>query len=112
MKKTYSLEKIQELSGGDQDFIGVLVQTFLEEIPEDMEGMIMAVKEGNAEKAYQCAHKMKPNLQLFDIDVIQSIKEMEAWSKNDKSKEAIEPVLQHITITVNLALTELQHDFA
>ncbi len=112
MGRNYSLDKIQELAGDDKEFITVLVQTFLEEIPEDMNGMIEAVKANNPEKAYQCAHKMKPNLQLFDIDLLSYIKEMEAWSKTSKKKEEIEPVLNRITTTVTQALHELKNDFA
>jgi len=42
MSKGYSLESVNELSGGDDEFIIVLVQTFLEEIPPDLDGMVQA----------------------------------------------------------------------
>ncbi|WP_459211219.1 Hpt domain-containing protein [Aquimarina rhabdastrellae] len=112
MEKRYSLEKIKELAGDDQEFITVLVQTFLEEIPEDMHGMVSAVEANDAEKAYQCAHKMKPNLQLFDVDLLSYIKEMESWSKSNKNKEDIQPILTHITKTITEVLKQLENDFA
>lgn len=111
MSKGYSLKHVNELSGGDDEFIAVLVQTFLEEIPPDLDSMIQAVNADNPQMAYQYAHKMKPNLQLFDIDLLPQIKQIEAWSKTNKAKEQIIPVLDKIVSTVNGALENLREDF-
>ncbi len=111
MSKGYSLKHVNELSGGDNEFIAVLVQTFLEEIPPDLDSMVQAVDADNPQMAYQYAHKMKPNLQLFDIDLLSQIKQIEAWSKSNKSKEQIKTVLNHIVEIVNGAIEELKVDF-
>ncbi len=111
MSKRYSLKNVDELSGGDTEFIAVLVQTFLEEIPPDLDSMVQAVNADNPQMAYQYAHKMKPNLQLFDIDLLVQIKKIEAWSKSSKTKEQIIPVLDHIVAVVNGALDDLKDDF-
>lgn len=111
MDKGYSLDNVNELSGGDQEFIAVLVQTFLEEIPPDLEHMVAAVNEDNPKMAYQYAHKMKPNLQLFGIDLLTQIKQVESWSKTGKSKDHITSVLEHIVSSVNSAIEDLKKDF-
>ncbi len=111
MSKGYSLDSVKELSGGDNEFIVVLVQTFLEEIPPDLDNMAEAVNNDNPQTAYQYAHKMKPNLQLFDIDLLKEIKQIESWSKSGKSKEEILPILNHIVATVNKAIESLKADF-
>ncbi len=111
MNKGYSLKHVDELSGGDNEFIAVLVQTFLEEIPPDLDSMVQAVESDNPQMAYQYAHKMKPNLQLFDIDLLSQIKQIEAWSKTKKAKEEIKPVLDHIVVTVKGAIEDLKDDF-
>ncbi|SHJ54513.1 Hpt domain-containing protein [Aquimarina spongiae] len=112
MSKGYSLKNVNELSGGDDEFIAVLVQTFLEEIPPDLENMVQAVDADNPQMAYQYAHKMKPNLQLFDIDLLSQIKQIEAWSKTNKPKEEIKAVLDEIVSAVNVAIASLKVDFA
>ena len=61
MSKHYSIEKIQEIAGGDEDFMAVVAQTFLDEIPPDLEALQEAVSNNNKELAYQFAHKMKPS---------------------------------------------------
>ncbi|GGX09073.1 Hpt domain-containing protein [Aquimarina muelleri] len=111
MNKRYSLKNVNELSGGDDEFTAVLVQTFLEEIPPDINSMVEAVNSDNPQLAYQYAHKMKPNLQLFDIDLLAQIKQVEAWSKTKKPKEQIIPVLDHIVSIVNGAIEDLKADF-
>ncbi|WP_299214007.1 Hpt domain-containing protein [uncultured Aquimarina sp.] len=111
MSKGYSLESVNELSGGDDEFITVLVQTFLEEIPPDLDSMGQAVRNNDPKTAYQFAHKMKPNLQLFGIDLLKEIKQVEAWSKSGKKQSEIEPILNHIVTTVNGAIEDLKADF-
>ena len=111
MSKGYSLDNVNELSGGDDEFITVLVQTFLEEIPPDLDNMVKAVQENNPQMAYQYAHKMKPNLQLFGIDLLSQIKQVESWSKTSKGKDAIIPILDHIVASVNKAIEDLKADF-
>lgn len=112
MSKRYSLKNVDELSGGDDEFTAVLIQTFLEEIPPDLDSMEQAVNQNNPQMAYQYAHKMKPNLQLFDIDLLKEIKKVESWSKNKKSKEEILPILNKIIVTVNGAIDDLKEDYS
>ncbi len=111
MSTTYSLDSVQELAGGDKEFIAVLVQTFLEEIPPDVDHMIAAVENNNPAEAYQFAHKMKPNLQLFGVNLESEIKTVEGWSKSGEDKEVIMPIVQHISTTIIGVIKELQKDF-
>ena len=111
MSKTYNLESANELAGGDQEFIAILVQTFLEEIPPDLQGMADAVENNNPQTAYQFAHKMKPNLQLFGIDLLKEIKQVEAWSKSGKSRDEVQVILDRIVKAVNEAIVDLKKDF-
>ena len=47
MSKHYSREKIKEVAGGDEDFMAVVAQTFLEEIPPDLQALQEAVDNDN-----------------------------------------------------------------
>jgi HPt (histidine-containing phosphotransfer) domain-containing protein len=107
----YNLESVEEMAGGDQDFVKVVVQTFLEEIPPDLEGMNQAIIEDNPAQAYQFAHKMKPNLQMFGLELMEQIKVIEAWSKNGKDKEEVHQAARTITDKYYKAESELKQDF-
>ena len=73
--------------------------------------MVAAVKNDDPKTVYQFAHKMKPNLQLFGIDLLKEIKQIEAWSDSGKDKSEIEPTLNHIVATVSGAIEDLKADF-
>ena len=77
MSKSYDLEKVKDIAGGDDSFVAVIVETFLQEIPPDMDAMQMAIANDNHKMAYQFAHKMKPNLDMFGIDLLKQIAAME-----------------------------------
>ncbi|MCW8981737.1 MULTISPECIES: Hpt domain-containing protein [Altibacter] len=111
MSRHYSKESLNEIAGGDQDFMGVVAQTFLEEIPPDLLAMEEAVENDNKELAYQFAHKMKPNLEMFGIDVLKDITAIEAWTRTSKNKAAITSNLDKVVSTVKTVLKELKEDF-
>ncbi|MEG9328126.1 Hpt domain-containing protein [Salinimicrobium catena] len=108
---SYNLDSVEEMAGGDQDFVKVVVQTFIEEIPPDLEAMNQAVAENNPGQAYQYAHKMKPNLQMFGLELMPQIKIIEEWSKEGKNKKAVDEAAQKITLKVKSAEQELKEDF-
>lgn len=108
---SYDLASVKEMAGGDEDFLKVVVQTFVEEIPPDLKSMNEAVAADNAGLAYQYAHKMKPNLQMFGLELMPQIKIIEAWSKSGKPKAEVEAAAEIITSKVTTAEKELKEDF-
>ena len=111
MTKNYNLEKVKEIAGGDDSFVLVIVETFLQEIPPDMKSMQTAIANDNHKMAYQFAHKMKPNLDMFGIDLLKQIAAMEKWSDSNKPTSAIQEQLDQIISTLNIVLKELKVDF-
>lgn len=107
----YNLESVEEMAGGDQDFLKVVIQTFIEEIPPDLEAMNQAVAENNPNQAYQYAHKMKPNLQMFGLELMPQIKIIEEWSKSGKDKKEVDEATHIIYLKVKKAEQELKADF-
>jgi len=111
MSKHYSIDSLKEIAGGDLDFMAVVAQTFLEEIPPDLNAMVVAIENGNKELAYQFAHKMKPNLEMFGIGLKKEITAIESWSKTSKNKSVIEGHLESIVSTLTIVFEELKADF-
>ncbi|HKL36490.1 MAG TPA: Hpt domain-containing protein [Salegentibacter sp.] len=107
----YNLSEVKEMAGGDEDFMKVVVQTFLEEIPPDVEAMNDAISNDNPTLAYQYAHKMKPNLQLFGLELMDEVKVIEAWAKAGKKKDDVPEAATKITKKVNVASIALKRDF-
>lgn len=111
MSKYYDLTDVEEMAGGDEDFLKIIVQTFLEEIPPDVKSMMEAIDNGNPSLAYQYAHKMKPNLQLFGLDLMEPILTIEAWSKGNDKEVTAKSAGERISTKVNLAQLQLKEDF-
>ena len=111
MSKHYSVEGLREIAGGDEDFMGIVAQTFLEEIPPDLSSLEEAIGNDNKELAYQFAHKMKPNLEMFGIDVLKDIASIESWTKTSKSNTTITDNFHNLSTTLKLVFEELKEDY-
>ncbi len=109
--KNYNLDDVIEMAGGDEDFVKVIVQTFLEEIPPDVVSMSEAISNSNPALAYQFAHKMKPNLALFGLNQMDNILMIEAWSKGKERETNAREAGEKIAAKVRLAERELKNDF-
>tara|TARA_B110000090_G_scaffold100321_1_gene112867 strand:- start:240 stop:581 length:342 start_codon:yes stop_codon:yes gene_type:complete len=111
MKKKYSIESLTEIADGDKDFMRIVAKTFLEEIPPDLKTMEEAIENDNRGLAYQFAHKMKPNLEMFGLNLGKEITAIESWTKNLKNKSTIEAHLNNILATLETVFMELKEDF-
>ncbi|WP_161554599.1 Hpt domain-containing protein [Sinomicrobium soli] len=80
---TYNLEKLEELSGGDQEFIDSVITVFVEDTPADVKALKQAVASGDFENIYRQAHKIKPNLDLLGM---QEAKNLVLEIENDARK--------------------------
>lgn len=111
MSKTYSLDSLQEIAGGDEEFMAVIAKTFLDEIPPDLEALIQAVDNNNKALAYQFAHKMKPNLEMLGLNLKKDVTAIESWSNTSKNKAAVDSQIQKINTTLKQVFKELKADF-
>jgi HPt (histidine-containing phosphotransfer) domain-containing protein len=112
MSKNYSIESLKVISGDDDDFMKVLAQTFLEEIPPDLASLEEAIINDNKELAYQFAHKMKPNLEMFGIDLAKQITGIESWTKTSKGTDTIMHHIELASTIIHLVFAELKEDFS
>ena len=111
MSKNYSIENLKEIAGGDEEFMTIIAKTFLEEIPPDLKAMEEAIVNNNRELAYQFAHKMKPNLEMFGLNLGKDITTLESWTKSLKSQSAINTNVENITTKLYAVFDELKEDF-
>ncbi|KRO67949.1 MAG: hypothetical protein ABR84_04310 [Cryomorphaceae bacterium BACL21 MAG-121220-bin10] len=111
MSALYSTDNLIEVMGDDPEFLAVVAQTFLEEIPPDLEGLIAAVAQDNKKVAYQFAHKMKPNIEMFGIDLMKNISSVETWSRSSKDPESIAPLVEELDHTLRAVFEAIKSDF-
>lgn len=109
--KIYDLQQVQEMASGDKEFIKEIVKAFLEELPPDVAQMREAAENNNPELAYGFVHKMKPNLQLFGLNLSENVKNLETWSKEKSNREDILQDVAQIEERVFLACKALKKDY-
>lgn len=110
--KSYSVNNLKEIAGDDPEFMAVVAQTFLQEIPPDLAALEEAIGNDNKELAYQFAHKMKPNIEMFGINLLKEITSIESWTKTSKNVAAVEGHITHVSETLHTVFEELRTDFA
>ena len=108
----YSLDKINEMAEGDEDFILSVVSVFLEEVPTDLNDLEQAIQTKNYEQIYKLAHKIKPNVDLLGMEQPRAIAlEIETLGKTSGSYDAIVQIFPLLKRDVEQVIGELQKDF-
>jgi hypothetical protein len=54
---------------------------------------------------------MKPNLEMFGIDVLKEITSIENWTKTSKNKATVAIQVRSVSAIVNTVFKELRSDF-
>ncbi|MDM9632017.1 Hpt domain-containing protein [Robiginitalea aurantiaca] len=108
----YGLNKINEMAEGDSDFINSVIGVFLEEVPDDLKTLEAAVNSGDFQQIYQLSHKLKPNVDLLEMESTRALAlEMETMGKNQEDLEGIRARFTRLKQDVDQAVVELKRDF-
>lgn len=108
----YSLDKINEMAEGDQDFINSVISVFLEEVPQDLEDLEKAITNNDYDNVYKLAHKIKPNVDLLGMEQSRAVAlEIETLGKNAENKEEIERKFPLLKKDILQVISELKKDF-
>lgn len=108
----YSLDKINEMADGDEDFIKSVVAVFLEEVPQDLEEMEKSLELKNYESVYKLAHKIKPNVDLLGMEQSRAMAlEIETLGRKMENIQEIHRLVPLLKKDVEQVITELKNDF-
>ncbi|WP_343488423.1 Hpt domain-containing protein [Allomuricauda sp. d1] len=108
----YSLDKVNEMAEGDEDFVVSVISVFLEEVPEDLSGLETAIAKKNYEQVYKLAHKIKPNVDLLGMEQTRATAlEIETLGKSEANMGEIEQKFPLLKKDVEQVISELRKDF-
>ena len=108
----YSLDKINEMAAGDEDFVHSVITVFLEEVPADLEALEAAIEAKDFENVYKLAHKIKPNVDLLGMEQTRATAlEIETLGKSSENSEEIESKFPLLKKDVLQVISELRKDF-
>ncbi len=104
----YDLSQLEELGGGDMDFVNMMVATFLEHTPGQLEEMKKAHASGDWATLGSIAHKIKPNVDMFGINtIVQDIRDLEQMGKAGESGPDMDSKLAKVDQELNKAFVAL-----
>ncbi|MBU2998050.1 Hpt domain-containing protein [Cellulophaga baltica] len=108
----YSLDKINELADGDEEFILSVVSVFLEEVPEDLSLLETAVDAKDFPSIYQLAHKIKPNVDLLGMEQTRAnALAIENLGKEGVNGAAVDEIFPILKKDIHQVIGELKNDF-
>ena len=101
----FSLDKLQKMYKGNRTFVQKTVDIFLEQFTRDLETMISSLEEQNYYSVQRLAHKIKPNIELFEIEELRTpILEIETLA-NESEGEKLKPLVNFL-ITKSREISE------
>jgi HPt (histidine-containing phosphotransfer) domain-containing protein len=101
MNTTLDLTYLNTISEGDKEFIDDILTTFLEEVPKDMEQIIIALDQNDYVQIGKMAHKIKATLHLLGLEDLKSLAfKIEQAAKSNANNPQIIPwakdLVQHM----------------
>lgn len=110
--KRYNLSYLKEISGGDEEFILDMIQTFIENAPSEISTFKILAKEKNWELLGENAHRFAPSLQFLGLVSLRPvINQIETFSFEKKNLETIPTMIEKLEAECLLVSDELKKDY-
>ena len=107
--KVYNLAQLEELAGGNTDFVDSMVETFLEHTPGQLDEILNAFSSSDMSTVGAVAHKIKPNIELFGINIIKAdIRVVEEKGKKGLNDSELSESLKKVERYLKEAFNQLQ----
>ena len=108
-EKLFDLTQLRDLAAGSDDFVQSMIDTFLEHTPGQLEEMINAYESGDLPVVGSIAHKIKPNIDLFNInDISQDIRVVEEKGKAGVNDEALKQSINKVRDILRESFSQMQ----
>lgn len=109
MSSELDLKYLEELSGGDKDFINEMIETFVEETPKDVAHLKEQLEAKEWVELGKTAHKLKSSVKMFGFPTTTELAfEVEQDGKNEKNPEALSQKSQELIDKLQSITEELK----
>lgn len=111
-EKLYNLADLRIIQKDDEGFIKNIVGLFVSNVPKNAAELVTACDDGNWERVYFLAHKMKSSIELVNIETIRDeVKRVELNAKTKQNLEEIPDKVAHIHAVVLQAAEQMKEEF-
>lgn len=104
-----NLQHLEELSGGNPDFIVEMINVFLNDTPPELSLMLQALEEKDWPRVKGIVHKIKPSIAFMGIKKLEAtIFDTEQFASQNKNLEQVPDLVREIDKICNKAFEELR----
>ena len=109
----YDLSYISSLGGGSSEFVGKMVDLFLNLAHATLSEMNAAYEEDNLEQLSRLAHRLKPSLDNLRIQTLHgTIRDIETNAQEYGKGEKLKALLDSTESAINEVVTQLKKEFS
>ena len=109
----YNLDKLRELSRGDEDFVRNMVEIFVSQTPPALEEISRAMDERDYPVVAKNAHRIKPSIDSMGIQQLRGVaKDIELYAKSDNPDHGeLADLVNPFLSTLESVISEIRADF-
>lgn len=105
----FDLSQLNELSGGNQDFVNKMAGMFVDMVPEILDRINTGLATDNLEDMGAAAHKIKPSIDMMGIvSLKEKIRALESNGKNRTNLDEIPGLVSDINEILNKVVAQLR----
>ena len=109
----YSLDYLNSISGGDNDFVKEMIQTFLSNVPVELVNMRQLIEKSDWPIVGSEAHRFASNLVFLELNTLRNIAvQIEEMGTNQKHTDQIPGLFLQLEEGCNQIIRKLQNDFS
>ncbi|MCB0737063.1 MAG: Hpt domain-containing protein [Bacteroidetes bacterium] len=103
------LSYLNEISGGDKEFIDEMINTFLEETPKDLAAIKEHSDSSNWTEVGKTAHKLKSSIKMFGLGNLKDeVLDIEMSGKNNQNVDLLAGKVETFIAKCHEAMEELK----
>lgn len=111
-EKLYDLADLRIIQKDDEAFVKNIVGLFIANVPKNAAELVTATDNGDWDKVYFIAHKMKSSIELVNIESIRAdVKRVELNAKTKTNLEEIPEKVAYINTVVAKASAQMKEEF-
>jgi PAS domain S-box-containing protein len=107
--KLYDLKVLEDISGGDKQFMQRMIEIFIEDSQESIKIIKEALNERNLDTIYRISHKIKPMIDSLGIYGLKNeVRELERLSKNGIDSVYIDQLIESVDVGICQVVEEMK----
>ena len=108
-EKLYDLSMVEEISGGNEEFVRQMIEVFLETVPESVELINKYYDQKDYFNLHKEAHKLKSTISTVQVpSFIDKLKLIENIAKNENGVEHLPQLIDEFNVVLPQAIDQIK----